>query len=110
MIPPPNPRTPDGIVDWVTAKVPVDASTLVWVGSGPRWNGLSAAAADVPAKIKLSARPNAATARVIRDLVASTALYSFRHGQPARLAAFATGECRCRDAGAGPGSCPGSGQ
>src|SRR5690348_6815658 len=75
MIPPPNPLTFDGIVACVTANVPIDASTLAVVGSGPRWNGLAAAAADVPPLTKANAMLSAATARAIRDLVPSTALY-----------------------------------
>src|SRR5262245_35665134 len=78
MIPPPNPGALAGIVACVTANGPIDASTLAWVGSGPRWNGLSAAAADPdhPPVTKANAMPSTATARAIRDLIASTTLYS----------------------------------
>ena len=71
MIPPPKPDTNGEIVDWVVVNVPRDASMLLLVGSGPRWNGLSAAVADgadnPPPPTSASESASPANARLVTD-------------------------------------------
>src|SRR5262245_38266444 len=65
MIPPPKPLWLV-MVAWVTANVPLVASMLALVGSGPRWNGLPAAVAcGLTAVTRPSARVSPAAARAV---------------------------------------------
>src|SRR5262245_3567574 len=84
MVPPPKPATLDGTVVCEIANVPRVASMLATVGSGPRWNGLSAAYADggAAATLAISASATEIRATATRATVTRAAVRTGRREVP----------------------------